>query len=148
MSEEEEYAQKAIIGTWEEIASGQFVDDLHENTMGTVMDFLPDGVRNEYEKNAYGDPFATSQGFPDYSCREKSTYKIKKNILILKSSTCVECAEYGYKYRFSENGKKLELTKPDWKPVKKPDGWDDTPKLAILITNIIIYKKINKPINN
>ena len=135
MSEEE--AQKAIVGTWERIAWGMYIDDVSDDDGSVHEEYLANGIYNGYMAQS----FSAEKGYTEYQFSPPSyIYRIENDILILKSSICDECSDVRYKYRFFENGEKLELIDADWKPCTEP-GEDEIVSL-ILLARIKIYKKI------
>jgi len=135
---EEEYARKAILGTWEVIAHGIYIDTLSERTDGLLIEFLPDGSHNLYSPT-----YSSPEGHGGYLLRVQGRYAIKNDIFIEKYDSGFE---ERWKYRFFEDGEKLELINADWPPCAQTDGIHLEEKFNRI--NIRIYKKIINKLNN
>jgi hypothetical protein len=145
----EEDAREAIIGTWEKIAQGMYIDHVTDFRQGEyIIEYLPNGIGNLYIEGVnMSEPTwnekASKNGYPGYYLNQM-TYTIKGDILIEKN---VDWGyENRYKYRFFENGEKLELIDADWTPRSRPN--DNLGQTLPLFIHIRILKKTNKQTNN
>lgn len=140
MSEKE--ARKAIIGTWERIAWGMYLDDIREVGPGeSYVQYFTNGKSEFYFPKGYGGqefPDATLRGLPGYTIQLQYHYSIIEDILIEKRVDVPNSKEECYKYRFFENGNKLELIDADWTPIADPK-YDIVQ--GILLIRIQIFKK-------
>ena len=127
MDEEEEFAHKAIIGTWRRTGFGTYLDVINEYPDGDswLMELLPDGIYNSYYRSTENN---------GYYLYETNTFAISKDIITINTDVHPISR---FTYKFFDNGEKLELVNADWTPINHTED----PIKIHYYYNIFYYQK-------
>ena len=124
-------SKKAIIGKWKLVEEGMYTDRITEYSSEFLMEYLPDGILNCYIKDK------NDESYSDY-IKIQELYSIYYDVLIEKSIS-ITGLEKRWKYRFFENGEKLELIDADWIPQTCPP--ENVIQTLMYVSYIKIFKK-------
>lgn len=134
-------ARHDILGTWEGIAHGMYSDAVTGWNGSPIIEYLPNGKGNCYLPGIiYDSNGQLAKEYNGYSFLGQFTYTIKNDILIQKYIDTG--SKRRYRYRFFDNGEKLELIDADWTPIEQPT--DDGPVTLRLDIHMRIYQRTDK----